>query len=193
MPKAIRLYECGGPDRLRWEEQSRRRARSGRSADPPDGGGRELHRCLHAHRPVPAPAADGNGVRSGRRCRGRQEGACAISRSAIASPITSMSPAPTPSNGVMPADELVKLPAYISDEQAAAVMLKGLTAWFLVRECFKVRRGTVLLLTAAAGGVGLILGAMGARARRPRHRRRRQRGQGRDRAAARLQPGAGRL
>jgi NADPH:quinone reductase len=58
---------------------------------------------------------------------------------------------------VLSADELVKLPRDISDEQGAAVILKGLTAWALLRRTYRVRRGDVVLVTAAAGGVGLIL------------------------------------
>jgi NADPH:quinone reductase len=55
------------------------------------------------------------------------------------------------------AKELVKLPAGISDEVAAAAMLKGLTAWYLLRETYKVQRGETILVHSAAGGVGLIL------------------------------------
>jgi NADPH2:quinone reductase len=68
---------------------------------------------------------------------------------------------------LLPADALLKIPAGVSDEQAAAVLLKGLTAWFLLRQAYRVKRGEVLLIPAAAGGVGLILSqwarALGAR------------------------------
>ncbi len=57
----------------------------------------------------------------------------------------------------VPADRLVKLPASISDEQAAAMMLKGLTAQYLLRRTCKVRKGEQILVHAAAGGVGLLL------------------------------------
>jgi len=57
----------------------------------------------------------------------------------------------------VPAERLVKIPKGISDEQAAALMLKGLTAQFLLRRTYKVQRGDTLLVHAAAGGVGLIL------------------------------------
>jgi NADPH2:quinone reductase len=58
---------------------------------------------------------------------------------------------------VVPADRAVKLPANISYEQAAGMMLKGLTVQYLVRRTFKVEKGTNVLMHAAAGGVGLIL------------------------------------
>ena len=64
------------------------------------------------------------------------------------------------------ADMLVRLPDTISDEVAAATMLKGLTAEFLIERCAKVQPGWTVLLHAAAGGVGLIaaqwLAAIGA-------------------------------
>jgi NADPH2:quinone reductase len=56
-----------------------------------------------------------------------------------------------------PAERLVKLPAAISDEQAAAIMLKGLTAEYLLRRTYPVRPGDYVLVHAAAGGVGSLL------------------------------------
>ena len=58
---------------------------------------------------------------------------------------------------VMPADRLVPVPAGISDSQAAAMMLKGMTAWYLVRRTHAVKPGETILIHAAAGGVGLIV------------------------------------
>jgi NADPH2:quinone reductase len=55
------------------------------------------------------------------------------------------------------ADRLVKLPKSISFETAAAMMLKGLTAQYLLRRTFRVKAGDTILVHAAAGGVGLIL------------------------------------
>lgn len=56
----------------------------------------------------------------------------------------------------VPAFQVVKLPDGISFEEAAAIMLKGLTAWYLLRQTYKVQAGETILLHAAAGGVGLI-------------------------------------
>ena len=53
-------------------------------------------------------------------------------------------------------DKLVKLPAGITDQTAAAAMLKGLTAWYLLHRSYAVKPGDNILLYAAAGGVGLI-------------------------------------
>lgn len=57
---------------------------------------------------------------------------------------------------VMPAERAVKLPDSISYEQAAGMMLKGMTAQYLLNRTFKVGRGMNVLIHAAAGGVGLI-------------------------------------
>jgi NADPH2:quinone reductase len=57
---------------------------------------------------------------------------------------------------VMPADRLVVLPDGVTDVQAAATMLKGLTAHYLIRQIFKVKNTDTILFHAAAGGVGLI-------------------------------------
>ncbi len=57
---------------------------------------------------------------------------------------------------IVDAARVVKLPDAVSDREAAALMLKGLTAWFLLRRCHRVKRNEWILLHAAAGGVGLI-------------------------------------
>ncbi|MBV9261872.1 MAG: quinone oxidoreductase [Pseudolabrys sp.] len=57
---------------------------------------------------------------------------------------------------VLPADRAVKLPDSISYEQAAAMMLKGMTVQYLLNRTYKVGKGTICLIHAAAGGVGLI-------------------------------------
>jgi NADPH2:quinone reductase len=58
---------------------------------------------------------------------------------------------------LLPADRAVKLPDGISYEQAAGMMLKGMTAQYLLKRTFNVEKGTTLLMHAAAGGVGQIL------------------------------------
>jgi NADPH2:quinone reductase len=66
----------------------------------------------------------------------------------------------------MPAERLLRLPEGISDRQAAAMMLKGMTVQYLIRRTYKVQPGDTVLFHAAAGGVGLIacqwLKALGA-------------------------------
>ena len=57
----------------------------------------------------------------------------------------------------VPADRLVPIPAGVSDQQAAATMLQGMTAHYLVYDTFALKRGQTALVHAAAGGVGLLL------------------------------------
>src|SRR5262245_31214787 len=57
---------------------------------------------------------------------------------------------------LVPADRAVKLPDNISYDQAAGMMLKGMTVQYLLNRTYKVEKGTVCLMHAAAGGVGLI-------------------------------------
>ena len=57
----------------------------------------------------------------------------------------------------VPADKLVKIPDGVDSKQAAAMMLQGMTAQFLIRRCHRVEKGETILVHAAAGGVGLIL------------------------------------
>lgn len=59
---------------------------------------------------------------------------------------------------VMPAERAVVLPNGISDQTAAAIMLKGMTTEYLVRRTYKIKAGDTVLFHAAAGGVGLIFG-----------------------------------
>jgi NADPH:quinone reductase len=166
MPSSIRLYECGGPDRLRWEEASIAAPGPGEVLIRQTAVGVNyidiyMRTGLYPHALPMGMGYEAAGVVTavGRRVRDIRAGDHVAYYTDDAGAYAEQR--------LMASDDLVKLPPYISDEQAAAVMLKGLTAWCLVRECFKVRRGTVLLLTAAAGGVGLIVSqwarALGAR------------------------------
>jgi NADPH2:quinone reductase len=57
----------------------------------------------------------------------------------------------------VPADRLVKLPAHVDEKLAAAMMLKGMSAHYLLRRVFEVKRGHTILIHAAAGGVGSLV------------------------------------
>ena len=57
----------------------------------------------------------------------------------------------------MPADRLVRVPAGITDHQAAAAMLQGMTAHYLTHSTYPLKKGDIALIHAAAGGVGLLL------------------------------------
>ncbi|MFI4868881.1 MAG: quinone oxidoreductase family protein [Steroidobacterales bacterium] len=156
MAKAIRLSERGGPEVLKWEDVDvgvpgasdalvRHTAIGVNFADV------YLRTGLYPH-PLPSGiGSEAAGVIEavGRRVRGLKPG----DRVVYSLP----TPGAYAEQRVVRADALLKIPAGVSDEQAAAVLVKGLTAWFLLRETCKVRRGDVLLVPAAAGGVGLII------------------------------------
>ena len=166
MPRAIRFHETGGPDVLRLEELppeplGPRQVRIRQSAvgvnyiDTYDRGG------LY---PVSLPSGIGReaaGVvtETGRAVASLRAG----DRVAYAEP----KPGAYAEERVMDAARVVKLPDGVSERDAAALMLKGLTAWFLLRRCHRLRRNEWVLLHAAAGGVGLIAlqwaAALGAR------------------------------
>jgi NADPH2:quinone reductase len=155
MPHAIRVHETGGPEVLRWEEVE--------VGEPGPGEARLRQTAvgvnfidLHLRKglyPVTLPSGLGT------------EAAGVVT--AIGPGVTEVKPGDRVAyvggplgayaeERVMPADRLVVLPDGISDQQAAAMMLKGLTAQYLIRQIRRVGPGDTILLHAAAGGVGLI-------------------------------------
>jgi NADPH2:quinone reductase len=155
MPRAIRIHENGGPEVLRLEDVERdplgpRQVRIRHGAigvnyiDTYDRTG------LY---PVSLPSglgreAAGVVIEAGRSVKSLREG----DRVAYGTG----PPGAYAEERVMDAARVVKVPDAVSEREAAALMLKGLTAWFLLRRCHRVRRGEPILLHAAAGGVGLI-------------------------------------
>ena len=156
MPKAIRLYEHGGSDRLKWEEGPVGAVGPGEVLIRQTAVGVDYIDVYVRTGLYPRALPTGLGFEAagvvaavGKRVRGFKLG----ERVGYSLNV----PGAYAEQRVLAADDLIKLPRGISDEQAAAILLKGLTAWFLVRQTFKVRRGHAVLVTAAGGGVGLIL------------------------------------
>lgn len=165
MPHAVRIHETGGPDVLRWEEVA--------VGEPGPGQVRLRHTAVGVnfidtyHRTglysLPLPSGLGS------------EGAGVVE--AVGPGVTVVKPGDRVAYAggpvgsycevrVMPADRLVKVPDGVTDQQAAAVMLKGMTVQYLIRRTYTVQPGETVLFHAAAGGVGLIacqwLKALGA-------------------------------
>ena len=158
MPKAILVHATGGPEVLRYEDY-----------DPGAPGAGQL-RIRHTaiglnfldvyYRTGLYPAPNGLPLIPG------NEGAGVVT--AVGEGVSGFKPGDRVAyvGGVgsyaderlLPADRAVHLPAGISDEQAAAMLLKGMTAAFLLRRTFPVKAGQTVLCHAASGGVGLILG-----------------------------------
>ncbi len=155
MASAIRIHEIGGPEVLEWEEVS--------VAEPGPGEVRLRHAAVGLNfidvyfrtgvygAEVPfTPGLEASGV-----VEALGDGVSDVSvgdRVAYAAP-----PAGAyAEERLMPADRVVKVPDEISDEVAAAMMLKGMTAQYLLRRTYRVKAGDTILFHAAAGGVGLI-------------------------------------
>jgi NADPH2:quinone reductase len=157
MPHAIRIHETGGPDVLKFEEvevgapapdevQVRHTAIGLNFIDVYDRNG------LY---PMTLPGGLGREAAGVVMARGKKVRDIRVGdRVAYASAgIGAYSELRN-----VPAERVVKVPNGISDQQAAAIMLKGMTAQYLVRRTYRVKRGDFVLVHAAAGGVGLLLG-----------------------------------
>ncbi len=90
-----------------------------------------------------------------------------------------------------PVDKLLHLPDGLDDRQVAALLMKGMTAHYLLHRTYKVEPGDTILVHAAAGGMGLDPLPMGRGAGCDHRRHRQHRGKGRDRACGRLPPPGG--
>jgi NADPH2:quinone reductase len=156
MSKAIRIHETGGPEVMRWEDVP--------TPDPGPGEALVKHAAVGLNYidvyfrsglyKTALPATIG------------MEGAGTVV--AVGAGVASLKPgdrvayASGPIGAyaeqrVIAADRLVHLPASISFETGAAMMLQGLTVQYLLRSTYKVNPGDTILVHAAAGGVGLIL------------------------------------
>ena len=156
MTKAIRIEEFGGPEVLRWVDVE--------LGEPGPGEARVAHRAVGInfidtyHRsglyPVKLPSGLGG------------EGAGVVV--SVGPDVDHVAPgdrvayaAPTPAGSyseerIMPAKWLTRLPDAIDYDTAAAMMLKGMTSWYLLRRTYCVKAGDWILIYAAAGGVGTI-------------------------------------
>lgn len=156
MTHAIRVHETGGPEVLRWEEVQ--------VGEPGPGQVRLRHTAvgvnfidvyyrtgLYAAPGLPfVVGSEGAGIVEavGPDVPDLKPG----DRVAYAGPMGAYA-----THRLAPADRLVKIPDGVADEAAAAMMLKGMTAQYLLRRTFKVEKGHTILVHAAAGGVGLLL------------------------------------
>ena len=156
MPKAIRIHEYGGPDALRWEEVE--------VGDPGPGQLRVRHGAVglnyidvyHRTGLYPLPSLPWTlGMEGAGRVDAVGEG---ITEFKVGDRVAYASP-PVGAYAevrLIPADRVVALPDAIDDRAAAAMMLQGMTAQYLLRRTYRVQPGDAILLHAAAGGVGLI-------------------------------------
>lgn len=157
MSKAIRIYETGGPEVMRWEDDDPGQPAAGEALVRHEAVGLNFIDVYHRTGiyPLPdlpaVPGMEGAGI-----VEAVGEGVSEVAagdRVAYAG----MPPGAYAEVRRIPADRLVQLPDAISTQQGAAMMLQGMTARYLLRGCYAVKAGDTLLIHAAAGGVGLIV------------------------------------
>ena len=155
MTSAIRIHEAGGPEVLKWETVEVGEPGPGQVRLRQEVAGLNYidvyHRTGLYPQPLPfIPGVEGAGVVAA--VGDGVAGVTAGDRVAYAGPIGGYA-----EERLIAADQLVRLPEAISTEQAAAMMLQGLTAHMLLRGAYRVKPGETILIHAAAGGVGLIV------------------------------------
>jgi len=155
MPHAIRIHKTGGPEVLQWEDVDVGKPGPGQVTIRQEAAGLNFidvyHRTGLYKQELPfTPGVEGAGVVEalGADVTNVKKG----DRVAYAGPIGGYA-----EQRLIDADRLVKLPDGISCEQAAGMMLQGMTAQMLLRSVFPVQEGDTILVHAAAGGVGLIM------------------------------------
>ena len=156
MPKAIRIHQYGGPEALRWEEVE--------VGDPGPGQLQVRHGAVglnyidvyHRTGLYPLPSLPWTlGMEGAGQVEAVGEGVTEFKvgdRVAYATPPVGA----YAEVRLIAADRVVALPDAIDDRTAAAMMLQGMTAQYLLRRTYRVQPGDAILLHAAAGGVGLI-------------------------------------
>ena len=156
MTHAIRFHQTGGPEVLRWEEVALPELQPNEARIKQHAVGLNFIDIYHRSGMYPVPLPSGIGL----------EGAGVVE--AVGNAVTDIKPgdrvayAGGPLGAYaearnIPADRLVKLPDAIDFKQAAAMMLQGITAQYLLRRTYRVQPGETILIHAAAGGVGLLV------------------------------------
>lgn len=155
MTHAIRIHETGGPEALRWDEVEVGEPAAGEVRIRQTAVGLNYIDTYHRTGlyPVPAlPCVIGMEAAGVVEAVGDGVGGLAVGqRVAYAGVLGGYAEA-----RLIKADRLVPLPDAITDQTAAAMMLKGMTAQYLLRRTYRVQKGDTILIHAAAGGVGLI-------------------------------------
>jgi NADPH:quinone reductase len=156
MTHAIRFHRTGGPEVLVWEEVQVGKPGPGEARIRHTAVGLNFVDIYNRSGVYPSQLPSGLGG----------EGAGVVEE--VGSDVTDLKPGDRVAYGaapigaysearLIPANRLIKLPDSIDDKTAAAMMLKGLTTQYLIRQTYRVKSGDTILLHAAAGGVGLIL------------------------------------
>ncbi|MGI9514434.1 MAG: quinone oxidoreductase family protein, partial [Anderseniella sp.] len=155
MMKAIKFHQPGGPEVMQYEEFNLEAPEAGEVRIRHTAIGLNYIDTYHRSGAYPVPLPSGLGLEAAGVVEAVGEGVSHLKegdRVAYgAGPIGAYSDARN-----MPANRVSVLPDTVSDDTAAAMMLKGMTARYLLRETYEVKSGDTILWHAVAGGVGLI-------------------------------------
>ncbi|WP_428249836.1 quinone oxidoreductase family protein [Ferrovibrio sp.] len=154
MVKAIRIHKTGGPEVMQWDDVEVGKPGAGQVRIKSTAVGLNYIDTYHRSGLYPLPLPAGIGMEGAGVVTELGEGVSGLKagdRVAYGSILGAYA-----EERVVPADKLVKLSDGVSDQVAAAIMLKGMTAEYLLLRTFKVKPGDTILWHAAAGGVGLI-------------------------------------
>ncbi|WP_137388581.1 quinone oxidoreductase family protein [Rhodoligotrophos defluvii] len=155
MSKAIRIHETGGPEVLGWEEVELGEPGQGEVRVRQTAVGLNYIDVYQRTGLYPVPLPGGIGLEAAGIVQAVGPGVTHVEVGDRVAYATGPAGAYAEER-VMPAAPLVKLPDHVADQQAAAMLLKGMTVQFLIHQTYKVQAGETVLLQAAAGGVGLI-------------------------------------
>ncbi|NND55115.1 MAG: quinone oxidoreductase [Gammaproteobacteria bacterium] len=156
MPKAIVINEFGGPDVLQWSDVEVGAPGAGEVLLRHTAVGLNFIDTYQRTGLYPLELPSGLGLEAAAVVEATGAGVDYVQAGDRVA-YTQMPPGAYSEQRVYPADQLVKLPDGIDDRVAAAAMLKGLTAWYLLHRSYPAQSGDHVLVYAAAGGVGLIV------------------------------------
>ena len=155
MPHAIRIHEPGGPEALSWDHVEVGEPGAGQAKIRQAAAGLNFIDVYHRTGLYPQQMPFTPGVEGAGTVESVGVGVSNVKagdRVAYAGPLGGYA-----EERLIDADKLVKLPDAIAFDEAAAMMLQGMTARMLLRAVYPVKSGDTILVHAAAGGVGLIL------------------------------------
>ena len=156
MPKAIRYDQPGGPDVMKWVDVEVGAPKAGEVRIRQHAVGLNYIDVYFRTGLYPQQLPAGLGMEAAGEVTAVGDGVTAF-KAGDRVAYVGQPPGAYAQERVMPAERLVKLPDGISYDDAASVMLQGLTAHYLLRRTYPVKAGDTILIHAAAGGVGLLV------------------------------------
>ncbi|MDN7666469.1 quinone oxidoreductase family protein [Burkholderia vietnamiensis] len=156
MPKAIRYDQPGGPEVMKWVDVEVGEPQAGEVRIRQHAVGLNYIDVYFRTGLYPQPLPGGLGMEAAGEVTAVGDGVSAL-KAGDRVAYVGQPPGAYAQERVMPAERLVKLPDAIGYDDAASVMLQGLTAHYLLRRTYPVKAGDTILIHAAAGGVGLLV------------------------------------